>query len=221
MEYVEYKKILDQAMVDYVNKLIHAILTSNGHCEEYMLGDELQNSKFSILIQPKYEYTMAYLKLKFREQGLDIEDLTVNQDLSRFKKDGISKIIIDYKIKKYEKSEERKTESASNNALYQHPKAKELNDLEKQKKLAKENNDMVAYQSAQAEIRRIIQKTRAELSLQQEDSMSIDEIIAFIKVKMNEAKVLNDKDEYNYWKANLKSLEEQKVQTVEVLQAGL
>ena len=60
-----------------INKLVNAILNSNGHYEEMMSGNDLKNSKFSILIAPKNEYGMAYLKLKFREKGLDIE-LPVN-----------------------------------------------------------------------------------------------------------------------------------------------
>ena len=46
---------------------------------------------------------MAYLRLKFREKGLDIDNLKVSQDLTELKHNGVSKVIIDFKIKKYEK----------------------------------------------------------------------------------------------------------------------
>ena len=44
--------------------------------------------------------------------------------------------------------------------------------------------------------------------------MSIQDQIAFVKIKMNEAKILHDQDDYNYWNSNLNSLNE-KVQTSE------
>ena len=81
-----------------INKLVNAILNSDGHYEEFMSGNDLQNSKFSILVSPKNEYGVAFLKLKFREKGLDIENLRVNQDLSELQHNGVSKVIIDFKI---------------------------------------------------------------------------------------------------------------------------
>ena len=42
------------------------------------------------------------------------------------------------------------------------------------------------------------------------DNMSNDEKITFIQLKMNEAKVLNDEDQYAYWNANLQKLQEKK-----------
>ena len=65
-----------------INKLINTILSSNGHYEENMSGKDMFNSKFSILESKKKDYGLAYLKLKFREKGLDIEELKVSQDLS-------------------------------------------------------------------------------------------------------------------------------------------
>ena len=87
-----------------INKLVNAILASNGHYEEMISGSELQNSKFSMLIPPKQDYGLAYLRLKFREKGLDIDNLKVSQDLTELKHNGVSKVIIDFKIRKYEKT---------------------------------------------------------------------------------------------------------------------
>lgn len=44
--------------------------------------------------------------------------------------------------------------------------------------------------------------------------MSIQDQIAFVKIKMNEAKILHYQDDYNYWSANLNSLNK-KVQASE------
>lgn len=85
------------------NKLINSLLSSSGHYEEYMSGDDLSNSKFSMLVGVKQDYGLAYLKLKFREKGLDIDSINIKQDLSELKHNGVSKVILDFQVKKYEK----------------------------------------------------------------------------------------------------------------------
>ena len=196
-----------------INKLVNAILNSNGHYEEFMSGNDLQNSKFSILVAPKNEYGLAFLKLKFREKGLDIEDLKISQDLSELQHNGVSKVIIDFKVKKYEKTVQNNQENVIQSNI-QHPRAQELNELERQKQIAKQNNDEVAYNYAKSSIEKIIRESRLEVLPEQWDSMSIQDQIAFVKIKMNEAKILHDQDDYNYWNSNLNSLNE-KVQTSE------
>ena len=42
------------------------------------------------------------------------------------------------------------------------------------------------------------------------DNMSKEEKITFVQLKMNEAKVLNDEGQYEYWKATLQKLQEKK-----------
>lgn len=196
-----------------INKLVNAILNSNGHYEEFMSGNDLQNSKFSILVAPKNEYGLAFLKLKFREKGLDIEDLKISQDLSELQHNGVSKVIIDFKVKKYEKNVQNNQENVIQSNI-QHPRAQELNELERQKQIAKQNNDEVAYNYAKSSIEKIIRESRLEVSPEQWDSMGIQDKIAFVKIKMNEARILNDQDEFNYWNSNLNSLNE-KVQSSE------
>lgn len=196
-----------------INKLVNAILNSNGHYEEFMSGNDLQNSKFSILVAPKNEYGLAFLKLKFREKGLDIEDLKISQDLSELQHNGVSKVIIDFKVKKYEKTVQNNQENVIQ-SNFQHPRAQELNELERQKQIAKQNNDEVAYNYAKSSIEKIIRESRLEVSPEQWDSMGIQDKIAFVKIKMNEARILNDQDEFNYWNSNLNSLNE-KVQSSE------
>lgn len=196
-----------------INKLVNAILNSNGHYEEFMSGNDLQNSKFSILVSPKNEYGLAFLKLKFREKGLDIEDLKVSQDLSELQHNGVSKLIIDFKVKKYENVVQSNQENVVQSNI-QHSRSQELNELERQKQIAKQNNDEVAYNYAKSSIEKIIRESRLEVLPEQWDSMSIQDQIAFVKIKMNEAKILHDQDDYNYWNSNLNSLNE-KVQTSE------
>ena len=206
------------------NKLINALLSSNGHYEEYMSGDDLANSKFSMLVGVKQEYGIAYLKMKFREKGLDIDNLNIKQDLTELQHNGVSKVIIDFQLKKYEKkvdvSKQQTTVQTSSDLqkkeepkFFTHPKADLLNELEKQKKDALANNDEVAYNFAQSNIERIIRENQVQVSPEQWDSMTYDERKAFILIKMKESKVLNDEVSFNFWNSNLRQLENRKQET--------
>ena len=205
-------EVQEQGSISPHNKLTNEILNSNGHIQEFWMGDDLKNGKYSILLEPKKSYYLAYLKLKFREKGLDIDDITINIDSSQFTHTGNSSITIDYNLRQYEnKKEQPKVETPqpvqqSQQPLYQHPMANELNELEKQKQIAKQNDDDVAYNYAQSNIERIIKENRAQVSPEQWNSMSIDERKSFIQTKMREAKILNDKDDFDYWNANLNQL---------------
>lgn len=194
-----------------VNKLINALLSSNGHYEEYMSGDDLFNSKFSILVGSKKEYGLAYLKLKFREKGLDIEELKVSQDLSELHHNGVSKVIIDFKLKKYQKENKLQNENdeqQETKPLLQHPKAQELNELEQKKQLAKQSGDQAAVNYYQSEIEKIVKENELVIDPNEWDQLSDDEKMYFYKIKMKEAKTLRDEVSYNYWSANLKMLQE-------------
>ncbi len=174
-------------------------------------GSDLQSNKFSILVPPKQDYGLAYLRLKFREKGLDIENLKISQDLTELKHNGVSKVIVDFKIKKYEKTTSTVIDDTiQNNNRYMHPMAKKLNELEKVKQIARTNNDIEAYKRAQADIEQIIRQNPATVSPEKWDSMSIDEQISYVQVKMNESKILHDQDSYNYWNANLTNLQGKK-----------
>lgn len=206
------------------NKLINALLSSNGHYEEYMSGNNLVESKFSILVGVKQEYGLAYLKMKFRERGLDIDNLNIKQDLTELQHNGVSKVIIDFQLKKYEKkvdvSNQQTTIQTSSDLqkseepkFFTHPNADLLNELEKQKKDALANSDEVAYKFAQSNIERIIRENQVQVSPEQWDSMTYDERKAFILIKMKESKVLNDEVSFNFWNSNLKQLEGKKQET--------
>lgn len=91
-------------------------------------------------------------------------------------------------------------------SLYRHPKANELNELERKKQIAKQNNNILLYQQLQNKIENIISANRAKVSPQQWDAMDIDERKSFIQIKMKEAKILKDEDEFSYWNASLNRL---------------
>ncbi len=216
-------EVQEQGSISPHNKLTNEILNSNGHIQEFWMGDDLKNGKYSILLEPKKSYYLAYLKLKFREKGLDIDDITINIDTSQFTHTGNSSITIDYNLRQYENKKEQSANTIETQKvepqiqpppqpLYQHPMANELNELEKQKQVAKQNNDEDAYKYAQSNIERIIDQNQATISPEKWDSLSIDEQISFVRLKINESKILHDKDAFDYWNANLASLEAKKSQ---------
>ncbi len=199
-----------------INKLINEILNSNGHYEENMSGADLSNSKFSILIEPKKDYGIAYLKLKFRERNLDFEDLEIKQDFSKLQHDGLSKVIINFKLKPYQKrqvnihhllDDEKKQYALENSdkmpKTIVHPYSKLLTELEKQKNEAQAIGDDVGVNYYQSNIKEIIKKHPYEISIEQWDSLDTEQKKKFILIKMKEAKILDDIDSFNYWKANL------------------
>lgn len=94
----------------------------------------------------------------------------------------------------------------NNTFLYRHPKAYELNEIERRKQIAKQNNDILLYQQLQSQIENIIRTNRAQVNPQQWDAMSVEERKSFVQIKILEAKVLKDEDDFNYWNANLNSL---------------
>lgn len=93
----------------------------------------------------------------------------------------------------------------------QHPRANELNELERQKQIAKKNNDEVAYNYAQSSIEKIIGENRMQIFPEQWKSFTNKQKESYIQIKMKEAKILNDKDEFNYWFASLNNLEEKNI----------
>lgn len=191
------------------NQLIRKILDSNGHLEIIQSGNDLVESKFSLFVAPKKDLGLSYLRLKFREKGLDIEDFTIRTEeiMTRSNKStGQFNIIIDFKVKEYKKENSLPLQSN----LFVHPKADELNDLERQKQIAKQEGDEVLYNYAQSSIEKIIRENQVTVTPEQWDAMSIDQQISFIQLKINESKVLHDKDAFDYWNTNLVSLKNKK-----------
>lgn len=206
------------------NKIIRNIIENNGNISvDYGGNDLLESEKFSFLCEPKKEYGIAIINYKAHQKGLDISNLDVSIDLSDFKKTGVSVVNIKYDKNQYvkmkqesNKIEVNKEQNIISIPLYQHPKANELNELEEQKQIAKQNNDEVAYNYAKSNIERIIRETPVLVSSEQWDSMSIDEQIAFAKVKINESKILHDEDDFKYWNSNLQSLQNKRASESQV-----
>lgn len=186
-----------------VNKLIRSILTSQGHYEEMMGGKDLSNSKFSILYGKKKDYGLAYLRLKFREKGFDISDVSLQLDTSEWQKNGVSKVIIDYPMKRHQ------PDVTKNKEGYSHPEKETLNELEKMKSQAKKDNDEIAYRYASSNIERIVKENPIEVTKEQWETFSNQQKESYMKLKIKESKVLKDRDSYQYWQTNLMMLQKE------------
>lgn len=166
------------------------------------------------MCEPKKEYGLAIIKYMAHQKGIDISNLDVSIDLSEFQKMGVSKVNITYNKSAYQKKEPQlivetpKEKPQVQQPLYQHPMANELNELERQKRIAKQNGDEDAYKYAQSNIERIITQNQATISPEKWDSLNIDEQISFVGLKINESKILRDKDAFDYWNASLNNLKQ-------------
>ncbi len=94
------------------NKLIRDLIASNGHYEESISSDGL-DSKFSIFIEPKKSYGLAYFRLKLQEVGFDTDDLTLSYDTTLLKDTGTARLFIDFKKRLYVEREELAMDDSS------------------------------------------------------------------------------------------------------------
>lgn len=187
-----------------INKLINSILSSNGKYTETFGGSEknLAESKFSILLPPRKDFTLAYLNLRSMDKGMAIDDIKVNVDETNFVKLGYSVVSVDFQLKK-------RLSNASHDkfkSCISHPKADLLNELEKQKREAIKNKDEVSYKFAVNNIKRIVTSYPMELSPGEFDILSSSDKKRFFEIKMMEAKVRGDDVDFNFWKSNAEHL---------------
>lgn len=106
------------------NELINAILYGNGHIENIInFGNDKsnirntmikKNSIYSYLLPPKYEYTLAYLKLKFQKLELGLDSVKLNIKLPLDKNNPNIKVEIDYETYPLKKVEQEIYENTSN-----------------------------------------------------------------------------------------------------------
>jgi len=94
------------------------------------------------------------------------------------------------------------------NLVFSHPKADILNELETMKKQAAKLDDDVTVNYYQSNINKILTENPIEITQEEWDMMDYDARRRFLNLKMKEAKALNDEDSFNYWRANMISLEE-------------
>ena len=90
-----------------------------------------------------------------------------------------------------------------------HPMRKTLMELETQKKEAQSRGDDVGVNYYESNIKNIISEHPLEASPEEWDNYTLEQKEQFILIKMKEAKILGDRDAFNYWQANLEMLKSQ------------
>lgn len=180
------------------NKLIRTLVDLDGNYHENIGTNILVDTKFDLFCGNQKDYGLAYLRLKLREKGMDLESFNINLDTTEFQHNGYSDVSIDLK---------KKTKEKENSYIFF--QSDKLNDLERQKQEAIQANDTVAAEYYQANIRSVLEKNPVEVTPEQWDKLDTEGKQKFYTLKMKESKAFNDKDSFDYWNANSKSLQQQ------------
>lgn len=180
------------------NKLIRSLIDLEGSYREAIGSNELNNTKFDLFSGNQKDYGLAYLRLKLREKGMDLENFSINLDTTEFKQNGYSEIIIDLK---------KKTKQNENS--YAYSQSDKLNELERKKQEAIQANDKNKAQYYQNNIRSVLRSNPIVVSPEQWDRMDTEEKLKYYRLKMKEAKTFNDRVSFEYWNANSQSLQQQ------------
>lgn len=105
-----------------------------------------------------------YIILEIKKHIIEKENLLKNNNINNTIEESVDESLIN-----------------SNNNIesnfFHHPKASELNELEKQKQIAKRNNDIKSYNLYKAKIEEIIKNNRIQVTSQHWNSMTIQEQI--------------------------------------------
>ena len=86
-----------------------------------------------------------------------------------------------------------------------HPKAEQLNALQESLKQAEADGDPDAIKGINNAMKMVVDRNRLEVTPEQYDNLSKDDRKRFLKIKMQEAKILGDKDEFGFWNASYKN----------------
>lgn len=198
-----YKKASMLNILDYFEQIHNN--NSLQHCLELDLF-------FTVCLQKKIIHELNNTELNENDLSrmskyIDdfVNQMTINPNLKTKQDIIIEELKNKINLKRQELIQ--KKDSISGKRLYSHPKAKELNELEKLKQISKQNNDEVGYNYAQTNIERIIREYPASVSQEEWNKMTIDEKTSFVKVKITEAKILKDKKMFDYWNQSLLSLQ--------------
>ena len=151
--------------------------------EGKLLKELIENGRFQ-----------AMLERRLRQHGKTLTDLKINLDDSSFTKNGYS--TVDIRLVTTEKRAEA--------SVFHHPIADQLNRLEAGLAQAEKDGDEVAINGYKAAMKMAIERHPLEVTPAEWDKMSAGDKQRFMTIKMREAKILGDKDSFNYWNANLK-----------------
>ena len=184
------------------NKLIHELIETGRH-EQPIGSDTLAETKYDMFDGKKADYGKALIKRKFRQRGIDMEDLRIKIDTTNFKRDGVSDVIIEVGTKPLVSSKESAGES------FHHPAAEQLKGLEKGLTEAIKDRDTDAIKGYREAIKTTVLNNPLEVKPEEWDEMNDDQKRRFYELKMRESKAAGDDDSYDFWRANLETQNKQ------------
>lgn len=97
------------------------------------------------------------------------------------------------------------TEARQREEGLHHPRAEQLNALQESLKRAEADGDSDAIKGINNAMKMVIDRNRFEITPEQYDALSEDDRERFLRIKMQEAKILGDKDEFGFWNASYKN----------------
>ncbi|MEE0888142.1 MAG: hypothetical protein U0L97_02920, partial [Candidatus Saccharimonadaceae bacterium] len=97
------------------------------------------------------------------------------------------------------------TEARQREEGLHHPKAEQLNALQESLKRAEADGDSDAIKGINNAMKMVIDRNRFEITPEQYDALSEDDRERFLRIKMQEAKILGDKDEFDFWNTSYKN----------------
>lgn len=179
-------------------KLLKELVDTGSHHQDYA-DNNLADSMYDMFIGPKGDLGRALLKRKFKQHGLEMTGFDLSLDDSLFQKLGHS--VVDIKITTTPIAE---SEEPANEVLH-HPAAEQLKQLEAELAKAERNGDETAVNGYKAALKMVVERNQLEVSPEEWDKMSDADKERFYKLKMKEAKILDDRDSFNFWNANFKN----------------
>lgn len=204
---------IDKAMARYAindeensygtNKLINELVRSGKFNEAIGSGD-LADTKFAMFSGEKADYGKALLRRKFRQRGMDISDFQITLDNSEFQHNGYSNVSIEITSKSFVQQSEIPHQATDAMSVLRHPAAERLNQLQHDLAEARKNNDEDAAAGYRAAIKHAVSENPLEVSPEEWDNMDNTQKEQFYRLKMQEAKILGDKEAFDFWNANLR-----------------
>ena len=181
----------DEETIYAQGKLLKTLVGSKTHTES-ISGDDIAKTKFDFLANENADLGTAMLKRRFHQHGLELNDVRVSIDYTRFKKEGGTDVTISIDSSPLQKE-----------SSFHHPFAEQLSNLEKGLEEARKSGNEEDVAGYQAAIKMTVERHPLEVTPDTWDKMSPADRSRFFQIKMKESKILGDKDAYNFWKANL------------------
>ncbi len=178
---------------DYATNKLVRNLVDQGGVQELFAGEDLNESKYSMLVGLKSDYGRALLERKMRQRGQTIKDLQVNVDTSEFKKNGHSTVEV-----------KLNTGEFVDRSLH-HPAAGELTALDEKLSDALQKKDKTAYETALTEARKTVREQALQVTQEEWQRAKEPQRKRMADLKMKEARVLGNKRMYTLWRERRES----------------